>query len=137
MTSRISEPIRVTLSGSFHRDEKGLERNYRELIQNQCQVLSPRRLDFMDRSALFVKHNAEAEDDEFTIEKHHLQAIEQSDFLWLHAPEGYVGVSAALEIGFAFAHRIPIFSETLLEDTGLRHFVTQVPSVFSAIEQLG
>lgn len=137
MVSKTSEPIRATLSGSFHRDTEGMNRSYRELIRNQCQVLSPRRLDFINPSALFVKHRVEESDDEMTIEKHHLQAIEQSDFLWIHAPEGYIGVSTALEIGFAYAHRIPIFAQELPDDVTLKHFIRKVPSVFSAIEQLG
>lgn len=128
--------LRATLSGSFHRDSDGLEREYRELARNQCQILSPRRLDFMDSSALFVKHVAEREESVGTIERHHLQAISQSDFLWLHAPDGYVGLSAAMEIGYAHGQQIPIFSSADIQDVMIKQFVTKVPSVFAAIERL-
>ncbi|HEY8886340.1 MAG TPA: hypothetical protein VIM31_02445 [Candidatus Microsaccharimonas sp.] len=128
--------LRVTLSGSFHRDPEGLDRSYRELARNQCQILSPRSLTFQDDGALFVKHALEAEESAGTIQRHHLQAIALSDFLWLHAPEGYIGTSAAMEIGYAYRNGTPIFSNQVPVDEMLKHFVTFVPSVFAAIELL-
>jgi len=131
-----SSVIRATLSGSFHRDPEGLDRSYRELVRNQCQVLSPRSLEFEDASVLFVKHSIEQGDTPGLIQNHHLQAIALSDFVWLHAPKGYVGISAAMEIGYAYRSGTPVFSDEIPEDEMLKHFVTFVPSVFSAIEQL-
>ena len=128
--------IKATLSGSFHRDPKGLSHDYRELVRNQCQVLSPRSLDFVDSTALFVRHEIEADESSFTIQRHHLQAVALSDFLWVHAPDGYVGLSGAMEIGYAYAHGVTIFSDQPLKDETLKHFVTSVSSVFEAIELL-
>ena len=128
--------IKATLSGSFHRDPEGLDRSYRELARNQCQILSPRSLEFEDEGVLFVKHSIESEDSVEVIQKHHLQAIALSDFVWLHAPNGYVGTSAAMEIGYAYKNGTPIFSDHIPEDEMLKHFVTYAPSVFAAIEQL-
>ena len=45
------------------------------------------------------------------IEDGFLQAVEQSDFLYIVNPEGFIGESVALEIGFAIAKRIPIYSQ--------------------------
>lgn len=128
--------IRVTLSGSYHRDPKGLDRSYRELVSNQCQVLSPWSLVFEDPNILFVKHTVEKDDDNDNIQKHHLQAIVLSDFLWVHAPEGYIGTSTAMEIGYAYHAGTPVFSINVPRDEMLKYFVTNVPSVFAAIEQL-
>jgi hypothetical protein len=136
MTKGNFNPLKATLSGSFHRDPEGLRREYRELTLAQCQVLSPRSLEFEDKSLLFVRHAVEKQDSVRTIELHHLQAIILSDFLWVHAPEGYIGTSGALEIGYALAHDIPIFSNQEPEDPMLKSFITKVPSVFAAIEQL-
>jgi nucleoside 2-deoxyribosyltransferase len=83
-----------------------------------------------------VKHKVEERDSQFVIQSHHLQAIALSDFLWLHAPDGYIGTSGAMEIGYAVAKDIPIFSSETPKDETLKHFVTIVPSVFRAIEQL-
>jgi nucleoside 2-deoxyribosyltransferase len=128
--------IRATLSGSFHKDSQGLQRAYDELVRNQCQVLSPHRLDFIDSSALFVRDRAEKEDSVVSLEKHHLRAIEQSDFLWVHAPDGYVGKSTAMEIGYALALDKPIFTNVMINDQTLAHFVRIAPSVFMAIDLL-
>jgi len=84
-----------------------------------------------------VRDRAEHNTSEFDLEKHHLLSIGQSDFLWVHAPNGYTGISAALEIGYAVAHSIPIFSSEPLEDLTLRLFVKEASSVFRAIEFLG
>jgi hypothetical protein len=136
MTRPSSKVIKATLSGSFHRDPEGLERQYRELALAQCQVLSPRSLEFEDNSLLFVRHAVEKRDSIRLIEQHHLQAIALSDFLWLYAPEGYIGLSGALEVGYAVAKGIPVFSSEDPEDHTLKSFITKVPSVFAAIEQL-
>jgi len=136
MTKGNSSPLKVTLSGSFHKDPEGLSRDYRELVRNQCQVLSPRSLEFRDVSLLFVRHEIEQRDAVRVIEEHHLQAIALSDFLWIHAPKGYIGTSTAMEIGYAIAKDIPIFAESDIQDEMLNSFITKVTSVFAAIELL-
>jgi nucleoside 2-deoxyribosyltransferase len=128
--------IRVTLSGTFRKDNKGLRRAYDELVTCGCQVLSPHRLDFQSDKVLFVKDSAESDLSDRTIEQHHLTAIKQSDFVWLHAPEGYVGRSAAFEIGYAFAHNIPVFCRDELSEQTLDLFVTKMTSVYDALSSL-
>lgn len=131
-----SSIIRVTLSGSFRRDTEGLERVYRELALNQCQILSPRTLDFSDTSVLFVRNQVEGRDEVKTIQDHHLQAIALSHFLWVHISKGYVGTSTAMEIGFAYANNIPIYATEAPIDEMLKQYVQVVGSVFRAIEHL-
>ncbi len=70
------------------------------------------------------------------VEAHHLDAIQKSHFMWLHAPSGYVGTSAALEIGFAHAAGVPVFSREVLSDPILRDFVDIVASPGIVIERL-
>lgn len=128
--------VRTTLSGSFHKDSKGLQRAYNELARNQCQILSPHRLDFEDHSALFVRDIAEKNDSAHSLEVHHLRAIAQSDFLWVHLPEGYIGPSTAMEVGYATALGIPVFASCRVDDNALVGFITKVDSVFRALEIL-
>ncbi|HSX02617.1 MAG TPA: hypothetical protein VLI05_04885 [Candidatus Saccharimonadia bacterium] len=128
--------IRCVLSGSYRRDFATLERDYRELVAAGCQILSPHRLTFLDRSAEFVKDVAETPLDPHEIERHHLLALRQSDLVWLHCPDGYVGVSAAMEVGYALALNVPIFSKLLPQDPVFSQLVTVVPSVFMALESL-
>lgn len=128
--------IRCVLSGTYRKEQAGLLSAYRELVTCGCQVLSPHRLDFNKQDALFVRDEAEVGIAEEVIERHHLLSIKQSDFVWLYAPEGYLGVSAAFEIGYALAHNVPVYSSQAITDSGLSSFVTVVPSVYKAIETL-
>lgn len=128
--------VRCTLSGSYHADRAGLHSAYSELITCGCQVLSPHRLDFDSVETVFVRDKAEADISEVTLEEHHLVSIQQSDFLWVHAAEGHVGASTSLEIGYAIAHKIPIFSSSDIADGTLAHFIQKVPSVYKALERL-
>lgn len=125
--------IRCVLSGSYRQDTEELRRIYLELIACGCQVLSPHRMDFIDSEATFVKDMAERNLSEVEIENHHLLAISQADFVWLHAPEGYVGASGAFEVGYAYARAIPVFSRNSANDKMLSSYVTVVPGVFDAI----
>lgn len=45
-----------------------------------------------------------------TIEDNFLIGINQSDFLYVASFEGYIGESTSMEIGFAFAKQIPVYS---------------------------
>ncbi len=128
--------IRCTLSGSFHRDIDGLRRVYYELARNGCQILSPHRLDFVDLSATFVRDKLEKTEGSSDLEKHHLKSIAQSNFLWIHAPDGYIGISTAMEIGYAIANKIPVFTSSNIQDEMLAELVTSVVSVFAAVEML-
>lgn len=125
-----SDIARVVISGTFRRDRPGLERLYHELVTTGCQVLSPRRMEFDDGE--FVRDKAEQKLEAKSIEDTHLVALEQSDMVWLHAPGGYVGCSGALEIGYALAKGIPIFSNQPVSDVSLCHYVRCVPSVYAA-----
>jgi nucleoside 2-deoxyribosyltransferase len=126
--------VRAVLSGSFRKDYEGLVRAYTELVTCGVQVLSPHRLDFKDEHVLFVRDTAEKDTSEETLERHHLLGIQQADFLWVHLPDGYVGVSTAFEIGFALAKNIPVYSESEVGESCLRPFIQTVPSVFRALE---
>ena len=58
-------------------------------------------------------------------------------FVMLHAPKGYVGLSAAMEIGFATAQGCPVFSRTAPQDIALRRLVNVVPSVYDVLCVVG
>ena len=129
-----SKPRRAVLSGSYSRDPAWLARAYDELITTGCQVLSPHSIDF--DSEAFARTNAEASMSPLELENYHLLCIRQADFVWLHAPDGHVGISTAFEIGYALAMNRPIFSRTMPTDIMLRGYVQLVPSVFEAQQQL-
>ncbi len=135
MTRQNFEPPRAVLCGSYRRDRDGLFRVYDELVVTGCQVLSPRRMQF--DNAAFVRDTAEQGISSRAIEACHLSAICQADFVMLHAPDGYVGLSAAMEIGFATAQKCPVFSRTAPQDIALRGLVKVVPSVYDVLCVVG
>jgi hypothetical protein len=131
-----SSVVRAVLSGTYKRDLKNLHNAYDELIATGCQVLSPHSLTFVSEEHGFRKTVHEARRSYEELERHHLFAVAEADFVWLHAPNGYIGTSAAMEIGFATASDTPVFSRDEIEDPAIAPFVKRCNSVFEALCQL-
>lgn len=131
------EALAAVLCGSFHRDREGLQATHATLSR-LFHLLSPRDVDFIDPTAEFVRLRDEAHDDAVEIEQRHLAALRSADFMWLHAPDGYVGASAAMEIGEATAVGIPVLCSTPPADPILasRVVVVSAPELVSS-EVLG
>jgi NTP pyrophosphatase (non-canonical NTP hydrolase) len=119
---------RAVLSGSFRKDPGGLRSDFEELQDLGWEVLSPHRLDISREEDGFIYMVGEETSTPQAIESRHLQAIEEADFVWLHAPEGYLGLSASLEIGFASAVGVPIFAKQRPADSVLADFVHVISS---------
>lgn len=126
---------RVVICGSYHRNPAGLRRLFRELEATGCRILSPLSLDF-DASKAVVRADSEADFTVEELEKYHLRAIREADFIMLHAPEGYVGLSAAFELGYAAASGKPVFCKQPPTDDMLASQVRQVGSVFESLEAI-
>jgi NTP pyrophosphatase (non-canonical NTP hydrolase) len=133
----VSDPARLTavLCGSYRRDRSGLQRAF-DALSKYFSVLSPTSLDFVDPGAEFVRLSDELEDSVHDVERRHLDAVSSADFVWLHAPSGYVGASAALEIGHANAVGVPVYSSEAPGDQTLAAFVTVVASPASVSTSL-
>lgn len=122
----VSTPLSVVLCGSFRHDPESLSTTYAQL-RKDFHVLSPLAVDFVDSSVEFVRLPAEADDSERDIESRHLEAMTHADFIWLHAPGGYVGTSAAMELGHANALGIPVFASTSPSDSVMASFIHPIP----------
>lgn len=125
---------KVVLCGSFHRVPERLKRLFRELEATGCRILSPVSLDF--DTAAFARTASESELTDTEIEKFHLRAIRDADFVILHAPDGQVGISASYEMGFAQALGKPVFGLEAPADEVLATRVQVVSSVFEILDQL-
>jgi NTP pyrophosphatase (non-canonical NTP hydrolase) len=119
---------RVVLSGTYRKDPKSLLRTFEMLKESGLTVLSPTSpfIDHEKDGFVYMEHESTLSPNE--IENKHLDAIQNADFVWFFAPDGYVGPTGALEVGFARACGIPVFSDCILQDTTLRRFVTRVDS---------
>jgi NTP pyrophosphatase (non-canonical NTP hydrolase) len=119
--------IFATVSGSFTKFLPEVSRALDEMAELGIVVLSPRSITPIrttnrwqhDGFILFEGDKGPPSQ----IEKRHLQAITRSDFIYLVNPEGYVGVSAALEIGYAFSKGIQVYAQYKPKDCILPGFV--------------
>jgi NTP pyrophosphatase (non-canonical NTP hydrolase) len=119
--------LRVALCGTYRRDPVGLAQTFTELRQT-FDVVSPTSVSFVDARAEFVRLPDELLSSEAEVEKRHLEAIDRADFVWLHSPDGYVGVSASMELGHANALGVPVFASSPPNDPVIAMTVTPVPS---------
>lgn len=127
--------FRSVLCGSFRRDRLGLLAAY-ERLTDATQVLSPVGLDFLEPGVEFVRLPGEEDETVESIESRHLKQITEADMVWLHAPNGYVGTSASLELGHARALGIPVFSSEAPTDETLRSYVQVVRDPETAAKSL-
>lgn len=127
---------RAVLCGTYRRDKAGLRLVFSELQDLGCELLSPMSAEYSREDSGFVYMVGEETSAPHEIELRHLEAIQRADFVWLHAPDGYVGLSASLEVGFAKACSIPVFAREQPEDKILASFVTVVRSPEEVISQV-
>ena len=125
--------MNVSICGSWNRFLTEINDVVQVFKNLDCKVLSPTDTRITSEREGFVY----VESDVFTsikiIENKHLKAMLRSDLIWLVAPTGYVGSSAALEIGYALAHGKPVYCSSLLSDSTLRQYVSITDSPISAI----
>jgi len=130
----VKNGIRVTVSGSFNRHWKAVKDAIDTFRAANFEVLSPQGEEPESTKNGFVYLKGEkgkAED----IERRHLGAIARSDALYVVTSGGYVGPSVALEIGYALAVGVPVWSSERLAEVPHRDLV-QVGSVAEVIANL-
>ncbi|AHB42571.1 MazG protein [Candidatus Saccharibacteria bacterium RAAC3_TM7_1] len=130
---------KVVIVGSFRKNPKKLKAIHQKLGK-LYEVLSPDDIEFINPADDFVRTQQEVDLDVNTIEENHLDAIRRASFVWLFAPDGYVGTSAAFEVGFAHALGVPIYTDSVLNDEMLQSIVTdtvEVESVPSIVHRPG
>lgn len=124
--------LTVVLCGSFRRAPLRLQHDYQALLEAGCLVLSPHDLNFVGEIGGFVFSESECGEDPREIEAGHLEAMKEAHFLWLHAPDGYVGPSAAMELGYAKSLGLRIFASESPVDLVMASLVQVVPSAAAA-----
>jgi len=134
LTTRRDRPTAV-LCGSFRREPDSLRIDLQGL-EEIADVLSPTSVEFVGDWDGFVYTKPDEGSSPDELERNHLEALRDADFVWLHAPDGYVGPSATLEIGAAQEAGIPIFARTMPKDVTLRLFVRIVADPAAVIQHL-
>lgn len=128
-----SSRLAVTVSGSFHRHMHEIGAAVEELASLSIRVLSPADPRIVAAQGEFLFVASDPVRSVRLVQDRHLESIRASSFLWLVSPDGYVGQSASMELGFAAAVGIPIYSTHAPSDLTLRQYVTVVPSLAEAV----
>jgi hypothetical protein len=128
--------VTATVSGSFHRHMHAISLAVQELTDCGVNVLSPADPRVVDSFGDFLFVASDRVRSIRMVQDRHIESIRASSFLWLIAPDGYVGQSAAMEMGFAVANQVPIFSTCLPFDLTLRQYVRLTSNLAEALTLL-
>src|SRR3954451_925748 len=115
---------KATVSGSFRRAMGAVQEAVYRLTDAGARVLSPADPRVVDQFGDFLFVASDRVRAIKLVQDRHLAAIRASNFLWLVAPEGYIGQSGAMELGFAVSVGTPVFCSEVPVDLTLRQYVT-------------
>jgi hypothetical protein len=125
--------IRAAVSGSFRKHMHSIANAVSELHARRVEVLSPSDPTIVDQRGEFLFVASDRVRSVRLVQDRHMEAIRSADFLWLVCPDGYVGQSASMEIGFAAAVGTPVFSAGRPDDLTLLQYVHHVESLDAAV----
>jgi len=128
--------LTATVSGSFHRHMGAITAAVHELAALSVRVLSPADPRVVAAQGEFLFVASDRLRSVRLVQDRHLESIRAANFLWLVCPDGYVGQSAAMEVGFAAAVGVPIFTTRAPADLTLREYVTVIPSLSAALRRV-
>jgi len=128
--------LSAAVSGSFHRHMEAISSAVRELASLSVRVLSPADPRVVAAQGEFLYVASDRIRSVRLVQDRHLDSIRAADFLWLVCPDGYVGQSASMELGYAAAARVPIFATRAPSDLTLREYVTVVPALSEALHRV-
>jgi nucleoside 2-deoxyribosyltransferase len=128
--------ITATVSGSFRRHMQEIAAAVDELIALSVRVLSPADPRVVANQGEFLFVASDPVRSVRLVQDRHLESIRAADFLWLVCPDGYVGQSASMEIGYAAATGIPIFATRAPEDLTLRQYVSVRSSLAEVVRAI-
>jgi hypothetical protein len=128
--------LTVAISGSFHRHLDAISAAVQELTDRSVRVLSPSDPRIVSTRGDFFFVASDLFRSIRLVQDRHLGAIRAADFVWLVCPDGQVGRSASLELGYAIAAGVPIFSVLSPNDLTLREYVNIVPNLAEALRSL-
>lgn len=115
--------MKCVVSGSFRKFYDGITKTVEEFERCGVKVLSPKVSRIINGGGEFAILESDTTKDIRLLEKNHLAAIKEADFLYVYNPEGYIGTSATMEIGWALALNKPVFSLQKPSDLVLAEFI--------------
>jgi hypothetical protein len=127
--------VKAVISGSFKRHLTQLATQAAALRFHGVEILSPKSFNVVGEEDGFFFMDSDTSRSAKQVQDGHLAAIKQADFLWIVAPDGYVGLSTALEIGTAVAHKVPVYSLKPITDPTISQYVLVVVDMPSVLRR--
>ncbi|PID87666.1 hypothetical protein CSB07_00240 [Candidatus Gracilibacteria bacterium] len=118
----MTKKLTIVVSGSFRKHFEGISKVIKEFEELYVHVLSPKLSKNINPDHEFFYDT----DNPKILEQRHLDAINKADALYIYNPDGYIGASATLELGWAIALGKPIYSKEYSEDFTLKFFSGKV-----------
>lgn len=134
--SEQTRPLRIAISGSFHRHFSAIADARRQFENRGIIVISPTGRTVVNPDLEFPILTGDDSQDPAVLEKRHLDAITAANALYVVNPNSYLGNSVAFEIGWAAALRKPIFTQVPLRESGIRFLVNASASPDETVELL-
>jgi hypothetical protein len=128
--------LSAAVSGSFHRHMGAISAAVYELVSLSLRVLSPADPRIVAAQGEFLYVASDKVRSVRLVQDRHMDCIRVADFLWLVCPDGYVGVSAAMEICAATDAGVPIFATRTPNDVTVREYVSVVSGLSEAIQRV-
>jgi hypothetical protein len=128
--------IHATVSGSFHRHMTAIYDAVGSLRAAGVTVLSPSNPTVVDHIGEFLFVASDRLRSVKLVQDRHLEAIRNSDFLWVVCPDGYTGASTSGEVMAAAVLGVPVFSSSPALDITIGEYVERVGSIGEAIARV-
>lgn len=112
----------IVISGSFRKHLPDIGKIRDEFMKLGFEVLSPQSSTAINQDAEFVILSSDKTQDIKTLEQKHLDSITRADALFIYNPNGDIGLSATLELGWAHALGKRIFAKEVPTDITLQQF---------------
>lgn len=114
--------LRTVISGSYRKHLKEMLGLKDWLEQNHIEVLSPAGSLAVNPDEEFVILESDPFEDRRVLQDNVFAKIRTSTFLVIANFEGYIGRAATLEIGYAIAHGLQVYSVEPVEDPNLEPY---------------
>jgi nucleoside 2-deoxyribosyltransferase len=134
-TDNASSMLTVSIIGSYSKHLRQMREIIVECKKLSIQVLIPKYpvKKFSRNRFVYLKgENGTPRE----LQEKNFRFIEHSSFVLVVNPEGYIGPSTAMEIGFAIAQRIPVFSTEKPKDYVFYFYLDSGKSLAEIKQQL-
>ena len=95
--------MKAVIGGSYRKHWQEIQKTGEILAEMGIEVLAPKKdVGPIDDTVEFIKLTGEEEKSPKELESAFLEKMEQSDIFVVCNPNGYIGISTAFELGYAF-----------------------------------